>query len=570
MRSLIIIVVALILGLSLWLVAGANAPTSGATVHYEPVAAEQTSVTWCIRETGELVASDPVLVKNRFQAELKWVIEDGSWVESGETVYVVSTDKVVEKVGKMRSELLTARQELALARLEEAHAREAEARKVRLASRKLALEQTRYQILTATPKGGQALVEIHEDLLPREQELRTLRNRYERMLDQSLAAQDAMLAAEDAYESKRQAWLRNRAVVDELTAIRERDPSAMQPPERAEHEASLKRLSDAETAVTDGDDSLPRLKADRQTARRAYAELQAPLAAAHEALQTQEAGTRGLYIRLEIEKRGAALARLQLDERSARLRLEEANRKLADGKAAFADGAISRAALDKLAAAQRGAVNALDVTRQEIRIEERPPAPEELAEAKVRLEKAEAAAASAQKSYDQAMAIKQAKIKVTVARIAKLDAEIAYAARYIPDIISANIKSAEKELEMIDDDPERQAELARELTTMRQRLEAALKQPPHIYKAPISGIVRLKFHRDRVTRPGDEWREEDAVVMIYPPANLEVQAFANEVNVRTGASVGAGRGCRPKPTAASPNFRSVSVSTRCLMSCARG
>lgn len=503
------------------------------SVYYDSVSVEQGDLVHVLRETGQLGPREPVLVKTRFRAKLQWVIEDGSWVEKGDKIYIQESDMPVEEANKRRADLLSARQQLRLAELRLAYTKEVEHLKVDTADRHRELEQLRFKILTSLPQGGDALIRVHEELLPKEITQRKLRSLFERDQDVLLLTQDRYLESQDKYESAKNGLLRAQSLIDQLELETDKATDTMQPDELSIHNEKLAKLKTAREDYATFDRQLPELRQAMLAERAALNELKVPLQELRTQLEAAEVETAGLYIRLEIEKRGLEMAGLQLDKEAAALQLAAATRKFEDGKAALADGAVSQASVDALEAMMLSSNSDLGIIEQRLAISSRPPSEEEVEEARMRKQKAEAEATAARHTYDQQIAAGNTEITLARARISKLQHELD-AVTLFPVIIEANISIAVRELELLDpEDETRRNELEPEIVAMRQQLEAAKDNPPHIYYAPVSGVVRLKQYgaANRPTQAGDEWWSEDAVVMLYPPENLEVQIRVNEVNV---------------------------------------
>ncbi len=498
------------------------------------VAVQRGDLVHVLREASTLFSRDPVLVKNKYTATLKWVIEEGTWVEAGEKLFVVSADQLEEEVAQERQELIAFRQELRLAKLKRQHAEDVGRLALDAAGRAYELATIRYRVLTSTPKGGLELIRIHEALQPLEKKARRVRAEFEVAQDDYLEAQDEYLEAQDRFEASKTRYLRAQARADELRVQTDLDPDNMQPEDRRKYDEARTELTQTESEMAQEEGLLPDLRKAMLEKRAGTEKLKGPLRRLEERLEQSDAETEELYVALEIEKRGLEKAYLQLDEEAAQLRLDQARAELDDGKATFASGAISKAALDSLQGTHATASNALQIVRQKLKIASRPPADEELEEARTLLAKAKADADNAEEKYEHGLAMQDAEIALLETKIQKLQHKTDLSAFNFIDIIEANIAGAERELELIDpEDTERRAELIKEVPKLKRRLAQAIADPPHIYKAPASGIVRLKEQwGQRSIRPGDELIIEDTAVMIYPPDKLEVFSQVNEVNVR--------------------------------------
>ena len=189
---------------------------SAGSRHFEPTEVRRGDVLRMLRETGTAMPREPVLVKTPVGGVLEWVIEDEKWVEPGDRLMVINDDNALKEVTQFRTEMLGTRQSLALARVRRKHAVSLEDQKVRAARRELNLASTRYRILSATPKGGRRLIELHEQLLPLEEASRQRRTDYERAQDVYQAAQDEYLDRLDAWQEQKDAIARTQAKIDQL------------------------------------------------------------------------------------------------------------------------------------------------------------------------------------------------------------------------------------------------------------------------------------------------------------------------------------------------------------------
>jgi len=499
----------------------------------DPVTVRRGQVVHLLRETGRLWSEEPVLVACKFEGTVEWIIEDGVWVEKGEKVCVTGSQVVFKRVGELRAKLSDARQELRLAMLRKEHTRDAETAKLDIAIRRHELEKIRYRILTEKPVGGKELVRLHEQLLPMEEDSRELQSAFEQAQDKYLAARDFLLEAQDEYQAMKDKLLNARSRIEELRVETDKDTGAMQPLEREKHEESLKQLSAAQEQVDECERQRPALLKRIELAQGAAAPLKASLEDLRSGLETMKDQTRELYVRLEIEKRGAPLAQLKLEEGAALLKLDAARKRHEDGKAAFESGAMSQGALDALSEELAARESELKIVQQKVKIASRPPPREKLEEAKVKLEKAAAEAEAAREVYEQAMAIEAAAIAQIEARIAKLEFEFRRDSDNYADVIEAGIRSAERELKTTDlDDHEQRSALTNELSELRARLAEVKKDPPSIYRTPVSGIVNLAKHEGEPARVGERRWPGDPLARIFDMENMAVNARMNEVNVR--------------------------------------
>jgi multidrug resistance efflux pump len=501
--------------------------------YFVAVSVQQGALHNIMRESGTLRPREPVLVKCPFIARIEYIVDEGSWVEQGDTLFILNEEEELKRVADERNNLLGVRQELRLAQMRRAFSADSEAHKVTAAKRRLELEAVRYRILAAKPVGGDELVRLHEQLTPLENKTKELRKRYEKAEAAYQHTFDQHLDAADALQNHRDALMRLQARIDELQARVDVAPENLNAAERTERDTAEKELPDArgeQDKLKGGETAL----VERLAAARAQVdEAQKPRNALAGELAERELNEQEYYIRIEIEKRGLPLAKLRLDHEAGTLSLAEAERKLEQGRQSFAHGALSRSALDDLEAAARRESNQLRIIEEKIAIADRPLAPELEAEAKVKLETAQNQAAQAEDAYKRALAIQDQEIAVLKAQERRWMASIDTKSRHFPSMIEANIEFAEKELAALDsEEVERRGEITRDIARLRAELEAAKANPPNVIKAPVSGIVWIMREGERPRQAGDKAWDEDALVELHPPGNMEVVVKVNEVNVK--------------------------------------
>lgn len=503
---------------------------------WEPVAARRGALVETLHQFGELAPADPVLVKARFGGRLQFVIADGSWVDAGAEVIAIGDDDAVKEAAEARSQLFASRQELRLARLRRRHAEEAEALKLAQAERAARLERLRHRILTATPVGGDELLAIDAALTPLEGETEAVRAQWERAQALFQRAQDAYLDALDARSAQRDAVLRLETRAEELRASAERAIDGLGAIELAEREKAAQELPGARAALETERARGTGLESALRAARAARDAARPPRDAAATALAAREAAEEELRVRLEIEKRGLPLTKLRLEEESARLAAEEAERKLARGTASAEAGALSQAGLADLADEARRARTQLDIVRARVAIAERPLTPEQRAELDAKLARAEAKAAAAKEDRDRALALADQEIAVLEARVQRQAFAVGKHGNSFAEILESNLEFLEQELAGLDpdepDDAARRSEAEAEREQMRGQLAKAKAEPPNVLRAPVAGVARVKKAGDRLRQPGDQVWEEDVLVEIYPPGRMEVVLRVNEVDAR--------------------------------------
>ena len=506
---------------------------SAGSRHFEPTEVRRGDVLRMLRETGTAMPREPVLVKTPVGGVLEWVIEDEKWVEPGDRLMVINDDNALKEVTQFRTEMLGTRQSLALARVRRKHAVSLEDQKVRAARRELNLASTRYRILSATPKGGRRLIELHEQLLPLEEASRQLRTDYERGQDVYQAAQDEYLDRLDAWQEQKDAIARTQAKIDQLlvraessfdetseTLTKGRDDAAAESKEAREELEALRT-------------KIPGLARARDEAEARRDEAMVPRDELYARLAERDQSERDLYIQLEIEKRGVELAKLQLDREIADLTLEEARRKEGEGQVTFENGAISADQLEQLKMAVEAAARALDVLDGKIEIASRPAPEEDLEEARLRREQAETKARTAEQARARSLKALDEEIAMLEASLEKVRFQVQRADKQFPAVIESNIKFLNRELEGLDEtQAERREEIQEELKELEPRLAVAKEKPPNLISAPVAGIVRLSRRWGGVYYAGLNIDADAVVARIYPAGNLEIRTAVNEANVR--------------------------------------
>ena len=503
---------------------------------YEAVAARRADVVEALHQVGELAPRDPLLVKARFNGRIQFIVADGTWVDAGAPVVSLAEDDEVKEAADARSQLLGGRQELRLARTKRRHAEETEGLKLAQAARGAGLERLRHRILTSTPVGGEELVRLDAALVPLEAATAAVRGEHQRAQVAFQRAQDAYLEALDARSAARDALMRLDARIDELAAAAGKPTDGLQAADLAERDKAAADLitvraerATAAAIVSGGEADLRATRAARDATLPSRAVAAASLA-------TREEAEEDLRVRIEIEKRGLPLANLRLDEEGARLESEEAARKRDQGRAASAAGALSQAALAELEDSATRTANQLDIVRARVAIAARPLTTEQRAEADARLARAESKSAAAQADRDRALALADQEIAVLEARVTRLAFTVDAKGKAFPEILESNLDFVAQELAALDpddaDDRTRKAEAEAELATLRAQLEQAKADPPNVIVAPAAGVARVRKTDDRPRQAGDQVWEEDVLVEIFTPGNMEVRVLVNEVDVR--------------------------------------
>ena len=486
-----------------------------------------------LRETGVIESRDPVPVKAAFEGRIEWIIEDESWVEPGERVFVISDEEALKRVTEARTAVLNRRQELTLTRLRRRHVDRLEQGKVNAARRSLELATIRHRILSSKPQGGRRLLDLHERLVPLEAQTDELRRAYEQAQDTCQRAEDAYLERLDAWQQQQDAILRVQTKIDEYEIRSEAgsdDASAEEARARSEAAAQLAEQRSRIEALRG---ELPSRAGARDEAAAARDAARAPRDALRARLEEQEAEQKQLYIELEIEKRGAEVARLRIDREIAELTLAEAERKLEEGRQALSSGAISAASLEKLAAEAATARNELHIVDEKIVIASRPEPEEVLTEARLAVEQAEIRSRTAEQARERALQIVDHEIALLEAQMARARHDIERLEGAFATVIAFNIRFLEKEREGLDaTEDERRAQIDEELTGLRAALERAQASPPNVGVSAVSGVVQLNGRWGRSYHAGDDVDEGTVIMNIYPALNLDVKATINETNVR--------------------------------------
>ena len=70
-------------------------PREAVTVTYEAVSVQHGTLTDELHELGELVPRDPILVKAPFSGRLRFMVDDGAWVDKGNAACVEAAKRIV-------------------------------------------------------------------------------------------------------------------------------------------------------------------------------------------------------------------------------------------------------------------------------------------------------------------------------------------------------------------------------------------------------------------------------------------------------------------------------------------
>ena len=534
-------------------VAALRPPPGDAQPTWEPVVLKRGVVIDRLRETGTLMPRDPAIVAVPFDGKLQWVADDSTWVQAGEPLFIIDDADELKKVADERSQLTEAAQDLELAHLKRDQAVDTEERKVRKSEQDLAIEQARSRIMTTKAVGGLELVRCDAELVPLESATSVVRAGFETTRLAWQQAQDAFIDQLDAWQDHQDHLLRLENRLDEMTQQdREEKTKPRTKTGSADDSKGGKKSGkrppkdEGETpsseAPADPAIEIPKILAERATLREKTAQLQAELAAARAkrdaqaplkdaaaaALSSAETAEREVRIRLEIEKRGLPATQLALDAELAQVTLDEAQRRLNEGQAAFAAKTLSQVAIDDLIAERDHARTQATIVSERLALANRPVSPEVLAEAAARLAKAEQAATNAHAVRDRNLAILDQERAVLDAKIARLTASLALRARRFPSTIEQEIAARERDRSL---KPDLAPQLDQQIASLRIDLEKAKATPPNIARAPVAGLIKVRREGDRQKLAGDMVWQADPMIEVFAPANMEVVVRVNEVNV---------------------------------------
>ena len=522
-------------------------PPGAATTTWEAQAVRRGTITEQGHENGTLAPRTPTIATAPFEARLSWLVEDATWVEAGAPLAILADDDEMRRLAEERSQLEDARQELAVARLKRQQEADEQEAKVAVAVRAANLERGRHRVATTTAVGGEELVRLADALAPVEERLRGLRREARAAQETWQAAEDVHLDALGRWQEAQDAVLRLEARLQDLVqepqdgaktesrasvadtgqgarAQRRRQRAASEAGQEATTDiAALRRTTETDLAAART--RVQELGAAAEQARAAADALRPARDRSVATLTEGEDGAIDLRLRLEVERRALPATTLALDRDAARLDLAEADRRLADGRAAFAAKALSQAALDDLTAAQADATARLQILEQRLAVAAAPPAPEAVAEAAARLAKVEADEAAARAERTRSLAILDQGIAVAEAKVRRGEAVIAQRSRRFPATIQGELEARRREL--AEPGADREA-LAKTIATLEQDLARAKATPPNVVSAPVAGLARLRRDNNRVRQAGDQVGPGDPLVEVHPPGNLEVLVRVNE------------------------------------------
>ena len=506
-----------------------------------------------LREVGELAPQDPLLLQAPFAGEIKWLVEDGTWVNKGERVLVFDEEALEQQVSTLRANVVDREQQLRIAGLQADHARIAEEQRVKNARNDLKLAEIRHRILVSEPVGGDRLVELDQEIRPIEARLEKLQVELEPLEKRFRASREVYQAALQKWQAGRSRVLELQMSADLLEAKAGSGPAAGA---RGGKKRNAEVPSDAgQASKPDGEEESPpgleaaraeaaALKEALDLARSARDRDHAPYAEVVAAIDAIDAEAQERYILIEIEKRGLPATRLVIDCEIARLRLADSQRLAESGKRALEVGAMSKSRYDQLVANAEASAGRLEILEYRLEIASRPATEDRVATSEAALASARRAVDNAQEIFDREMDILSSAMAVTEAELAEALGEMERNGKGFPAAIEANITMLRAEQDVLaENDAVRRAEILAELARLEAELSRAVEHPPHIVLAPSDGLVRLRTRGergdDRLTDIGDRWDKGHTVAMLYPPGNMRVQVGINEVNyqrVREGMS----------------------------------
>jgi multidrug resistance efflux pump len=497
-----------------------------------------------LREVGELAPQDPLLLQAPFTGEIKWLVEDGSWVKQGEHVLVFDEEALEQQVSTLRANVVDREQQLRIAGLQADHARIAEQQRVENSRNDLKLAEIRHRILLSKPVGGDRLVELDQEIRPVEARLEKLQAGLEPLEKRFRTSREVYQAALQKWQAGRSRVLEIQMSADLLKAragagpaadpkggnkrIAKVQPVADQAPKPDGEKEPPLGLEEAQAEAAALKEALDLARSDRDRDHAPYAELVA-------AIDAVDAEAQERYILIEIEKRGLPATRLVIDCEIARLRLADSQRLAESGKRALEVGAMSKSRYDLLVANAEASAGRLEILEYRLEIASRPATEDRVATSEASLASARRAVDNAQEIFDREMDILSSAMAVTEAKLAEALGEMERNGKGFPAAIEANITMLRAEQDVLaEDDTARRAEILAELARLEAELGRAVEHPPHIVLAPSDGLVRLRTRGergdDRLTDIGDRWEKGHTVAMLYPPGNMRVQVGINEVN----------------------------------------
>jgi multidrug resistance efflux pump len=494
-------------------------PAEGPAPVFAEFAVEQGRVSDVLREVGELVSQDPILLQSPFSGELKWLVQDGTWVDEGDEVLVFNEEDLVKQVTNLRASVVDKQQNLQLARLRMEHGRIAEDQRVQNAKEALNLAEIRHRILMTPFDGGDRLVELDKQIRPVEATLNALQEKLKPL-------EARFRASRDVYVSALQAWQEGRGRL-----LEEKAKSNL-------NAASKKAGAEGGEEAVSVEDEVAALKDALDAARVRHDADRVPYEAVLADVDAIDEDARELYILIEIEKRGLPAVRLAIDRDIAKLQLAEASRQAESGKEALAAGAMSQSRYDKLLADEVASAGRLEILEYRLEIASRPAEEDVVAKSEAALAAARRAVDNAEEVYTREIAIYQGEIDLITAQLEKAKGDLDRAGKGFAKAIEGSVKMLRTELALLtEEDAARRTEVLAEIASLEAEMAAAEREPPHIVLAPQSGLVRLREKDDEMTDIGDRWERGHTVAMLYPPGNMTVKAGINEVNfqrVRTG------------------------------------
>jgi|GEM_PF-2431780 len=518
----------------------------------------QQSVRDVLREVGELAPQDPVLIQAPFNGDLKWLVQDGTWVQAGEKVLEFDEELLVERVSELRADVIDKRQELRMAKLQAEQTRIAERQDVESAKQNLKLAEIRHRILTSTPVGGDQLVTLDKEIQPLEKRLNQLQAELE-PLDAAFRAsrkvyQDALNTWQEARASLLEVRMGGNLADSKPTGGMAKagggkfGPGSPKIGKKGEKSrsgapvastvastgAAVGQASSNSNAVLTVEAATEAANATKQIldqTRAAHEKDRLPYEAKLAEIHAVDEEAEELYIQIEIEKRGLPATTLRIDTEIAKLQLAEAERQVESGKRALAAGAMSKLRCDQLIADAEAAAGRLEILEYRLEIASRPATEDEVATSEATLNAARRAVENAEEIFEREMQILVGEQATIEARLQASIGELNRSGKGFPTAIEGTMRMLKAEAELLEpEEKERATEIERELALLEAELVEAKLSPPNIVLAPSSGLVRLRENDDRLTDIGDNWSRGSTVAMLYPPGKMDVKLGINEAN----------------------------------------
>ena len=482
--------------------------------------------------SGELRASDPQPVPARIGGTIEYLVENGSWVDAGERLFVLSEEDSLEKTLDLYSQLVSARQALRLAELRQSNAQERANIAIARAEREAELAEIRYRIISTPPQGNGRLLELDQEIAPLEQQAQKVRNTFEQAQATWRQAEDAYLSANEAAQQADDEVLRLQAQLDALQVRATAEVSEVDQEGAADKAAAEQELPEVQAQLQAIEQQLPDLRSKRDSHRQARDAARAPYLKQRELLDQAEQAMQELAIAIEIEKRGLGVERLRLDRKVAVINLQQAVALRDDAEQAHAAGAISDARRDELRNDATKSQQSLDILDAEIAIASRPPPEEELTTARLQKERRGIEAERVRQDQHRILKERDLEVQLHQSTVDKLEFQIDREGARFPAVVKQGMRVLQQELEGLDPaDAARAVEITQRIQALEAELEQVSADPPSVVQAPLAGVVRVQRNNDREMQAGDKVETEQIVLFIEPVNQMDIYAPVNEANV---------------------------------------